>query len=235
MLSGRVFFAFHGGADAFAGEDGGERGGDVEIEGVAELVEFGGAVGLDAGSLVAGVVAADVGAAERAEQLAQGLVAEEVHGLVGDFEAGVGLGAVTLLTLLRVGLLGVDEVLFLELLDDLVDEFVDLLGVERVEFFLGLFVEELAGFEGLADGLAEVVEGLVAELLEVGVGVLEARVEQEVGERLHEILEAEGGGEVAGELGVADALHGWASLEFIPLRLRCSMDWTGAWTRLIFV
>ena len=83
------------------------------------------------------------------------------------------------------------------------------LRVELVEFFLGLFVEELAGLEGLADGFAEIFQGLVAvELLEAGaVGVVEAGVEQEVGEGLHEVFEAEGGGEVAGEFGVADALH----------------------------
>ena len=59
-----MLLAFHGGEDAFAGEDGGEGCGDVEIQGVAELVEFGGAVGLDAGGLVAGVVAADLATAQ---------------------------------------------------------------------------------------------------------------------------------------------------------------------------
>jgi len=39
-VEGDVLFAFESGADAFAGEDAGEGGGDVEIEGVAELVEF---------------------------------------------------------------------------------------------------------------------------------------------------------------------------------------------------
>ena len=70
-----------GGADALAGEDVVERGGDVEIEGVAELVELGRAVGFNAGGLVERVVAAEGGFAERAEQIAQGLVAEEVHAL----------------------------------------------------------------------------------------------------------------------------------------------------------
>ncbi len=73
---------------------------------------------------------------------------------------------------------------------------------------LGLFVEEFAGLECLADGVAEILHGLLAvELLEAGHGVLEAGVEQEVGEGLHQVFETEGGGEVAGELGVADALH----------------------------
>ncbi len=93
------------------------------------------------------------------------------------------------------GLLGVDEVLLLHLLDDLVDQFFDLVFVEGLVFLLGFFVEELAGVEGLADGFAEVLHGLLAvERLEAGHGVLEAGVEQEVGERLHEVFEAEGGG-----------------------------------------
>ena len=43
--------------------------------------------------------------------------------------------------------------------------------------------------------------------LEAGVGVVEAGVEQEVGEGLHEVFEAEAGGEIAGEFCVADAFH----------------------------
>ena len=75
---------------------------------------------------MAGVVAAEVGFAERAEELAQGFVAEEVHALVGDFEAGFSV-AVALLALALLGHLRVDEVLLLHLLDDLVDELFDLL------------------------------------------------------------------------------------------------------------
>ena len=203
-----VFFAFDGGGEAFAGEDAGEGGGDVEVEGVAELVEFGGAVGLDSGGFVAGVVSSEVGFSEGAEEFAEGFVAEEVHAFVGDFEAGAFCFA-TGLSLTLLGEFGVDEVLFLHLLDDLVDEFFDLFFGEGFVFFLGFFVEEFSGFEGLADGLAEVVHGLIAvELLKAGEGIVEAGVEEEVGQGLHEIFKAEGGGEVAGEFGVADALHG---------------------------
>ena len=153
-------------------------------------------------------MAAEVGFAQGAEEFAKSFVAEEVHAFVGDFEAGLAV-AVALLALTIFGLLGVDEVLLLHFLDDLVDEFFDLLSVELVEFLLSFFVEELAGLESLTDGFAEVFHGLVAiELLEAGaVGVVEAGVEQEVGEGLHEVFEAKGGGEVAGEFGVADALH----------------------------
>ena len=45
------------------------------------------AAGLDAGGLVASVVAAEVRFAERAQQIAQRAKAEEVEPLVGDLEA----------------------------------------------------------------------------------------------------------------------------------------------------
>ena len=46
-----------------------------------------------------------------------------------------------------------------------------------------------------------------SHVLEGRVGVLEAGVEEEVGERLHEVFEIEARGEVAGEFGVAGELH----------------------------
>ena len=62
---------------------------DIEVEGVAEFVKFGGAIDLDAGCFVASVVAAEIRFAEGAEELAESFVeAEEVHAFVGDFEAG---------------------------------------------------------------------------------------------------------------------------------------------------
>ena len=156
MLRGtRSSVAFDGGSEAFAGEDAGEGGGDIEVEGVAELVEFGGAVGFDAGGFVAGVVASEIGFAEGAEELAESFVAEEVHAFVGDFEAGFGV-AVSLLPLALLRHLGVDEVLFLHLLDDLVDELFELLFGEGFKFFLRFFVEDFTRLECLADGFAEV-------------------------------------------------------------------------------
>ena len=53
-----------GQGDAFAGERGVERGGDVEVEDVAEFIRLGCAGGFDAGGPVARVVAAIAGFAE---------------------------------------------------------------------------------------------------------------------------------------------------------------------------
>ena len=80
--------------EAFALDGAGERGGDVEVERVAELVGAGSAAGFDAGGEVAGVVASEAGFAKGAEQVAERFEAEEVEALVGDFEFGL-LGVFT--------------------------------------------------------------------------------------------------------------------------------------------
>ena len=64
-------------------EDG--RGG-VDVQRVAELVGLGRAAGFHAGGEVAGVVPARAAVAERPEQVAQRLEAEEVERLVGHLE-----------------------------------------------------------------------------------------------------------------------------------------------------
>ena len=101
-----------------------------------------------------------------------------------------------------------DVLLLLHALDHAVDELVDLLGGHLLQTLLPIFVEQLAGFERLADGFAEIFEGVVAvEFGEARVGVLEAGVEQVVGEGLEQVVHLDLGGEVAGVFGVADALH----------------------------
>ena len=58
----------------------------IEIQRVAELVRLRRAGRLDAGRLLARVVAAVAALAERAEQIAQRAVAEKIERLVGDLE-----------------------------------------------------------------------------------------------------------------------------------------------------
>src|SRR6185436_11195139 len=100
----------------------------VEVQRVAELVFLRGAAGLDAGGHLARVVAAEAALAERAEQIAQRLVAEEVEALVGDLEAvllGVahaGAGALAALALLLEIGLAAQVALRLQLLDYLLDQ-----------------------------------------------------------------------------------------------------------------
>ena len=58
----------------------------IEVQRVAELVGLRRAGGFDAGRLLPRVVAAVAALAERAEQIAQRAVAEEIERLVGDLE-----------------------------------------------------------------------------------------------------------------------------------------------------
>ena len=78
--------------ESLAMDGGGQRGGGVEVEHVSELVGARGAVGLDAGGPVARVVASAGRLSQRPEQVAQGLVAEEIEALVRDFKASLALG-----------------------------------------------------------------------------------------------------------------------------------------------
>jgi hypothetical protein len=65
----------------------GEQGAaDVEVQGVAELVFLRGAGGLDAGGEVARVVAPEGRLAQRAQKVAQRLVAQEVDALLRELE-----------------------------------------------------------------------------------------------------------------------------------------------------
>ena len=59
----------------------------IEVQRIAELVRLGRGDGLDAGGVVARVVAAEAALAERAEQIAQRAIAEKIEALVGHLEA----------------------------------------------------------------------------------------------------------------------------------------------------
>src|SRR6266404_4151667 len=58
-----------------------KRGRDVEVESVAKLIGLGGPAGFDSGGQVARVMAAKAGAAQRSQQVAQRLEAQEVQAL----------------------------------------------------------------------------------------------------------------------------------------------------------
>ena len=150
----------------------------------------------------------DIGLAQRPQQLAQRLVAQEVHALVGDFEPRLTVAFALPLTLF--GLLGVDEVLLLHLFDDLVDQLFHLVRRQLVELLLRFLVEQLARLQRLPDRLPQVFHRLVVQLGELRVRILIAGVQQEVRQRLHQVLQAEGRGQVTREFGVANALHRFA-------------------------
>ncbi len=77
---------------------------------------------------------------------------------------------------------------------------------QLVEFLAASFVEEVARFEHAAQGFAQIVH-VVIELLKARIGIVEAGVEQVVGQRLQQVFEIDLGGQVAAIFGVANALH----------------------------
>ena len=112
-----------------------QRAGGVEIQCVAELVRLGRSGCLDAGRLLARVVTTEAALAERAQQIAQGAVAEEVERLVGDLEGDGRLLVVALahaaaaLTTLALGVeirRHGDVALFGHPLDDLLNQLLEL-------------------------------------------------------------------------------------------------------------
>ena len=201
-------------AQSFALDGAGERGGDVKVQGVAELVGLGGAAGLDAGGLVASIVAAEAGLAERAHQVAQGAEAEEVESLVGDFEARLRLR----LAYLAAGggaaggivrLVHADVVFLLHALDELLDQLLHLFGAHVFDLLAHLVVEHVAVEQRLSDGLAQVFQRLfhVAEVVEIHVLLLEAALQQMVGERVEQVLHAHLGGGLGNVFLVLDEFH----------------------------
>ena len=178
-----------------------QRRGDVEVQRVAEFVGLRRAAGLDAGGLVARVVAAEVRFAQRAQQIAQRAKAEEVEPLVGDLEARLRLRVADLPAGGRaarwiVRLIDVDVVFLLHALDELLDQVFHLLGAHVLDLLAHLLVEHVAVEQRLGDGLAQVVQRLlrVLQVVEVHVLLLETALQQVVGERAEQVLHAHLGG-----------------------------------------
>ncbi len=211
---------FSGRLQAFALDGVRQRRGDVEIHGVAELVGLGRAAGLDAGSGVARVVAAEAGFAQRAQQIAQRSEAEEVQPLVGDFEARLRLRVANLAAGGRaargiVRLVNADVIFLLHALDKLVDQLVHLLRRHALDLLAHLLIQHVAVHQRLGDGLAQVFQRLlgVVQVVEVGELVLEAALQQVVGERVEQVFETHLGGGLGNVFFVANEFgHGEAAL-----------------------
>jgi hypothetical protein len=163
-------------------------------------------------------VPAGAALAQRAEQIAQGAVAEEVDGLVGGLERRWGpvrtLAAALALAPLTFGVevrAAGDVALLLHLLDDLLDQLLDLRGGVGV----GWIAEQLLDGIGRQQAAREqrlqdrVVQILARHLL-IGIGrariVIEAARQQHVGELRNELLEVDAFELVAGVAGVS-VLH----------------------------
>jgi hypothetical protein len=95
-----------------------------------------------------------------------------------------------------VRLIDVDVVFLLHALDDLLDQFFELLRAHVLDLLAHLLVEHVAVEQRLGDGLAQVVERLlgVFEIVEVHVLLLETALQKVVGERAEQVLHAHLGG-----------------------------------------
>ena len=107
----------------------------IEVQRIAELVRLRRGDRLDAGRVVARVVAAEAALAERAEQIAQRAIAEKIQALVGDFEPRrrrVGTEAAAGAARLALRALGLqigrrrDEAFLHHPIDDVLDELLEL-------------------------------------------------------------------------------------------------------------
>jgi hypothetical protein len=188
----------------------------VEVQRVAEFIRFRRAGRLDAGGLLAGVVAAVAALAKRSEQVAQRSVAEKVQRFVGDFELGrrrlVGPVAATPLAALALGVeVGRRRNVALvgHPLDDLLNQLfelrsrVTLVRVGRIaeQPFDGLFRQHAAVEQRIQN---RVVQRLHRPLVVVhGVRIAEPARQQQVRQLGHQILEIQVVQCVAGEFRVA--------------------------------
>ena len=128
--------------------------------------------------------------AQRPQQIAQRLIAEEVHALVGHFEPRFCL-RIALIAFTGCGrLFGVQKILVLHALDDLVDQLFYLVRLQRVELLLRIFVENFTRFERLLDRLAQALHRVV-HVLERRIRILKSGVQQKIRQRLHQVIEPE--------------------------------------------
>ena len=203
---------FSGSFRPFALDGAGERGRDVEVQGVAEFVSPRSAAGLDAGGQVARVMASEAGFAQRSHQIAQRLESEKVQALVGDFKFGLlclaGLPANARLLRRIVRLVDADVIFLLHALDQLLDQFVQrAIHLHLAKPLAHFLVQKISLQQCLFDGAAQIVQRLLAVEHVVEHVVLEAALQQVVRERAEQVLHAHLAGRVGNVFAVADAFH----------------------------
>ena len=199
-------------------QDGAAR---IQVQGVAELVGLGRGDRFDAGRVVAGVVAAEAALAERAEQIAQRAIAEEIEALVGHLEPRrrrIGSEPASGAGRLPVGARRFeiggrrDEALLHHAIDDVLNQLfelrarVGLIGVGGIaqQALERLFGQHPAVEERVHDGVVQRLHGAIVFGLAVhaAVGRLKSAGEQQVGQLLDQIVEVEIVERVAGVFAV---------------------------------
>src|SRR5262249_46054607 len=150
---------------------------------------------------------------QRSEQVAQGAVTEKVQTLVCDFElylplAFAGLTANPRFARRIEGLIDRDVILLLHAVDELFDQFVELAFVAQLlDLLLHVLIQKVSGFERLLDGLAQLIECLLAQFVKIHVRAMESTLQQIVGERIEQVLHPNLGGSVPNIFGVLGEFH----------------------------
>ena len=166
---------------------------DIEVQRVAELILLRRAGRFDSGRQIARIVAPETRFSQRAEQIFQRLEAEEIERFVGDFEPRLPVFA------LPAALPGASASWSTEIWPSSASFCTrfssswsicsgDIDG-QLFQHLLHLVVrEKLTAFERFLNGPFQVFEGLLVPFRELHVRVVEAALEKEIGQRLHQIL-----------------------------------------------
>ena len=156
--------------------------------------------------------------AQRTKQVAQCAVPEEVHALIGDFEARFSFTLIAHVPRGRrharriVRPVDRDVIFLLHALNQLFNQLLHLVLRHLVKLLLCLLIK-IAGFQRLPDRFAQVVHRLVAlQLRELGKGILKAGIKQVIRQGLQQVVQFHLRGQVAVVFRIADALHSLPSL-----------------------
>src|SRR5271165_512008 len=186
--------------------------GDVEIQGVAELVGLRRPAGLDAGGEIASIVTSEAGLTQRSQQVAQRLEAEEVEALVGDFEFCLlrfaSLSANARLPRRVVRLVDGNVIFLLHALDELLDQFIELaFGEHLLNLLAQVLVEVLSIQQRLLDGALQFIERLLALGHFVPHVALKPTLQQVIRQGAKQVFHAHLAGGVGHVLGVTNSSH----------------------------
>ncbi len=213
---------------AFALNRAGERGRDVEIQRIAELIHSRCAAGLDAGGHIARVVTAEARFSQRSHQIAQRLEAKKIQALVGDFKLHLRLRVAHLpadTRLLRriVRLVDADVVFLLHALDQLLDQFIQRAFHLHLLQLLRAFARPANRCSAMpARWRAQIVERLLAIAESRRRVILEPALQQEIRERAEQVFHAHFASGIGNVLAVADAFHRNGRWSLVIGRWQCN-------------
>src|SRR5262245_58187053 len=158
-------------------------------------------------------MAAKAGTAKRPQQVSQRLEAEKIQALIGNLKLDLRLGisglsgGVGLQRGVR-RLIDGDEIFLLHAVDQALDQLVQLtLHLQLLDALAQVVTHEIARLQRLLDGLAQRLEIVFIQLLEINVLAVEAGFQHVVGERVEEVLQTHFVCEIADVFGELRVFH----------------------------